>query len=454
VTRFGILVAAATFVASSPALAERPRPTYVLADPELGRAKGDPGPTAHNSNVIYLNGCFQPGDCVFQPSEFEDSVTNQSSIIGQTSTLSPFNAGQTAWAAVVDCVQRAYKPFNVVVTDQDPSPAPHFEAVVAGDPAEVGFPNDVGGVAPFNCSVINNAITYSFANIYQGSLPEICWTVAQESAHAFGLDHSYLCEDPMTYLTDCGPEKWFRNKDAACGELQERACMCEVPSQNSYQFIRDEFGAGTDGPPVVSISAPVNGASVNKGFSVTAQASDDIDVDRVELWINNQMIQSLDAPPFTFVVPPSLADGVQMIQARAYDVSETQATASVQVTQGAPCASAAQCLTDQTCVDGRCVLGPGAPGGLGQACVGNDDCASGQCGDDGEAKYCAEVCEIGGGGCPDGFGCREAGNVGVCWPGYDDSSGCRASQGGTGQLAAIALGLMAALFAGRRRRRR
>ena len=229
--------------------------------------------------------------------------------------------------------------------------------------------------------------------------------------------------------------------------------MCEVPSQNSYRFIRDEFGAGTDAPPVVSISAPVNGASVSKGFSVTAQASDDIDIDRVELWINNQMIATVDEAPYTFTVPATLVDGVQMVQARAFDVSETQATAQVQVTQGAPCSSAASCLTDQTCVDGRCVLGPGVPGGLGQACVGNDDCASGMCGDDGAAKYCAEVCQIGGGGCPDGFGCREAGNLGVCWPGYDDSSGCRASQGGTGQLAAIALGLMA-LVAGRRRRRR
>jgi MYXO-CTERM domain-containing protein len=452
VTRFGPLVAvAAALLASSPALAERPRPTYVVADPDLVQM-AEPQPLGGGNNVIYLNGCFGPGDCTFTPGG-EDSTSNRSSIIEQTATVSAFDAGDTAWAAVVECVQKAYKPFNVVVTDQDPSPAPHFEAVVGGDPAEVGFPSDVGGVAPFNCGIINNAVTYSFANIYQGSIPDICWTVAQESAHAFGLDHEFLCEDPMTYLSDCGSEKWFRNAQAPCGEFEERPCMCGGAGQNSYAFIQQAFGPGTDTPPTVAISEPVDGTSVRKGFVVAATAADDIDIERVELTINSKLIGSLVAPPYTFNVPPTISDGVQAVEVRAYDIYGAAATAQIEVTQGVPCASADQCLEEETCVDGRCVLGPGSPGGLGEVCQMNEDCASFRCGDDGSEKFCAEECELGGGGCPDGFGCREAGDSGVCWPGYDDGGGCRSSGGGTGPLAALALGLMA-LVAGRRRRRR
>ena len=454
-TRFGCFVATATLLASSSALADRPRPTYIVTDPmpadpaEVSGARG-----GQPVNLIYLNRCAGPGDCDFTASApIEDSRTNQSSILQQNGSLTPFDAGDTAWASVVNCVQKVYAPFNVEITDQDPGSAPHFEAVVGGTPDELGFMPNVGGVAPFNCGIIDNAITYSFANLYQGSIPDICWTVAQETAHAFGLDHEFLCDDPMTYLTDCGSEKWFRNQDAPCGEFEERECMCGGFTQNSFGSISQIFGPGTNAPPTVQITAPQNGASVNKGFQVSATASDDIEISRVELWVNSKLIQSVEIPPFNFTVPTNISDGVQQVQVRAFDVYDQVTTAQIEVTQGAPCQSADQCIAGDTCVDGRCVLGPGQAGGLGEVCTGNGDCASGQCGDDGSAKYCAEQCDLGAGGCPDGFGCRESGATGVCWPGYDDGGGCQAGGDGQGQLAALALGLMAVLVAGRRRRR-
>lgn len=450
-TRFGCLVAIATLLAPSAALADRPRGTYVVTDPDPDSARGGPGAL---TNVIYLNRCSGPGDCDFTASTVEDSRSNQSSILEQNGSLTPFDAGDTAWASLVECVQKAYKPFNVVVTDQDPGGEPHFEAVVAGTPDQLGFPENVGGVAPFNCGIINNAITYSFANLYQGSVPEICWTVAQESAHAFGLDHEFLCEDPMTYLTDCAPDKSFRNTEADCGEFEPRQCMCGGTTQNSYASILATFGNGSDTPPTVQITQPQNGASVSKGFPVVVTASDDVDIARVELWINSRLIESITSEPFQFTVPATISDGVQKVEVRAYDTNGAVATQQIEVTQGVPCQSADQCSATDTCVDGRCVLGPGAPGGLGQTCQNNEACGSGQCGDDGSAKYCVEECNLGAGGCPDGFGCRESGESGVCWPGHDDSGGCQSGGSTDGKLATIALAAVAALFAARRRRRR
>lgn len=448
--KFVVVLLATLGVSSSAALADRPETGYLWADPERIEI-AEPDPQNHVSNVIYLNGCFQDGDCTFSPGN-ESSVGNKSSIIPNTVEISAFDAGSTAWDSLVQCVQKAYSPLNIVVTDQDPSPMPHFEAVVGGTPDEAGMPDNVGGVSPFSCGVINNAITYSFANVYDGYIPEICWTVAQESAHAFGLDHEYLCDDPMTYLDSCGYEKWFRNVDAACGEFSSRGCSCGGSSQNSYKRMKDHFGAAPATPPSVSISEPATGTAVPDGYSVRAEATDDIMVDRVELWINSRKIGELDRPPYEFAVPASMSDGVHLIEVRAFDLYDAVSVASSTVLRGAAC-SQGSCADAEACVDGRCVPGPGAEDGLGAACGGNGDCASLLCGDvDGE-KHCAEKCEIGEGGCPDGFGCMDAGDFGVCWPGYEDGGGgCRIAGDGGRTLAPVWLGLVAAFFLLRRRR--
>ena len=446
-----IPLAVSLLLLSSTAAAERPRGGYEWADPDLVEIQE---PSSHQSNIIYLNGCFNAGDCTFTPGN-ESSIANRSSIIRQTANLTAWDAGPTAWDAMVECVRKAYTPFNIEITDQDPGNTPHFEAVVAGYPNEAGMPNGVAGVAPFACGVINNAITYSFANIYSGNIPEICWTVAQESAHAFGLDHELLCEDPMTYLNHCGPVKWFRDVDAECGEDRARPCSCGGYTQNSYREIRDHFGPGTATPPVVSISAPREGESLQKGYAIRAEAADDIEVSRVELWINSRQVAEVTAPPYVFNAPMTVADGRHRIEVKAFDLYGASSTALVHAVQGEPCSSADSCPGGDTCVDGRCVPGPGTPGGLGESCGSNEDCSSGLCGDTGEgAKYCAEQCEVGAQGCPDGFGCLDTGNFGVCWPGHDDGSGGCQIGGGSGALSTLLLGLLAALgLAGRRRRR-
>ncbi|HUH00433.1 MAG TPA: hypothetical protein VML75_00480, partial [Kofleriaceae bacterium] len=185
------------------------------------------------------------------PAEPGTAELHSSSIISGTVTVREFNAGNSAWNAVVACVKAMYEPFGVEITDQDPgSTVSHFEAIVAGYPQDIGAGSGVGGVSPFSCGIINNAITYSFANIYGGSVQDICEVVAQETAHAFGLDHEYYCPDPMTYLYGCGA-KQFRDYNAPCGEGSARQCACGGSTQNSYQKILSIFGPGTPTPPTV-----------------------------------------------------------------------------------------------------------------------------------------------------------------------------------------------------------
>ncbi len=427
--------------ANGAALAERARGTYVHADPERVDT------TSHNSNLIFLNGCFGTG-CDFTPGN-ESSSNNTSSIIDGTRHVPPFSGGQLQWDAIVDCVRDTYKPFDIEITDEDPGDAPHFEAVVAGLASDIGQVGLIGGIAPFMCGeTINNAITFTFAELVENDVAETCWVIAQETAHAFGLDHEYLCSDPMSYLRNCDYNKRFQDEDAPCGEFNPRDCSCGGPTQNSYQTLLSHFGPGIQTPPTVTITSPIDGADVDAGFTIRASATDDIRVDRVEVRVNSVFLGVSETEPYLFDVPATMSDGRLRIEVTAFDNYDYSTTEVIEVLQGEPCCGATDCAGQETCVSGRCVPGPDAPDGLGQSCSGPESCASSKCVSNDSKRACIEVCD-GDGTCPSGFGCLDTEEGSVCWPGHDEG-GC--SVGGQPGGNAV-FGLLLLLgFAARRRR--
>jgi hypothetical protein len=287
----------------------------------------------------------------------------------------------------------------------------------------------------------------------------LCWTIAQESAHAFGLDHEYLSSDPMTYLDGVEPKR-FQNKSAQCGRTQVEACLCGGSTQNSVAMLDTVLGSSTPTPPSVHIDAPANGATVMAGFGVRATATDDVGIDHVELRIDAKLIKSLATAPYAFNAPTDLGTGTHHIEVRAYDTSNTPASSFIDVVLGTPCTSDNACGGGgKVCVDGRCVAGPTDPMGLGTTCMTGTDCASGQCnGPSGGPLYCTEFCDPSKNGCPGGFSCTPTTTAGqgVCWPDGSDggggSGGCNAD-GGDRALLPIGLGLAFGAFALRRRRR-
>src|SRR5262249_49841641 len=203
-------------------------------------------PHATVSRVLFLNRCA--GGCVIH-SGGNDARTQTSAIpVG----AGPFNVsayawGDAEWAQVVKCMQEVYSPFNVMVTDVQPTSGSWHEALIAGDPSEVGLDAGILGIAPLagDCSAQDNVISFTFANHHSPTdrVNNVCWTASQESAHAYGLDHEYMfmdgyngnsaCNDPMTYRVDCGGEKFFRNHAAVCGEFTARNCRCGA-TQNAH----------------------------------------------------------------------------------------------------------------------------------------------------------------------------------------------------------------------------
>ncbi len=461
----GILVTlAATGLARAEDNASLPEPVgsergYVWMDP----TKGDIDPQdvvvkggSVSSRVIFLNRCV--GGCTVRAG-YESSINDTSSIISGTRTIGEFTPdNDQVWNQIVQCVRNMYAPFDIEITDVDPGNVPHFESIVAGTPTQAGFGSSTGGVSPFSCGIINNSITYTFANIYGGDVEEICWTVAQETAHSWGLEHEVLATDPMTYLGAACPggaqNHAFQNTTAPCGECSARSCDCGGTTQNSYQDILGIFGSATPSPPVVTIVDPLGGQAVSPGFSVEVTVADTNGVASVRLEVDGQTSGTVTTVPYILDAPDNLDEGVHVVKVTAVDTQGTEGSTTINVVIGEPCETPGDCSEqgeNLTCVGGRCVPGSGAPGGLGTNCEEGTECASGRCEHSSEGSYCVEVCTVGSDDCPGGFDCIEGGG-GVCWPGDGDGGGCLSADNDTPTLP-IALGIAFAALLVRRRRR-
>ncbi len=279
-----------------------------------------------------------------------DARTNRSTIVGQTSTIPPFEGSAAEWSAIMQCVRTIFAPYNMTITDVDPGNVPHFESVMGGRAQQAGMQQGVLGVSPFttNCSLIPNSIVFTFTQSTRdaygttaGLAEELCEIAAQEIAHSFGLDHEYLASDPMTYLNFNGL-KTFQNVDAQCGEYSARTCglpgtgvVCSQ-RQNSVTMLTQRIGLADTLAPSVSITSPSNGAVVPTAFTVATTASDNIAVTKVELYVDGALVQTKTAPPYSFDLT-GLATGGHSIQAKASDgVNATDTTINVTVQTGAP----------------------------------------------------------------------------------------------------------------------
>jgi hypothetical protein len=391
----------------------------------VGKAPDRGAYRAATPMVIFMNrsgGTYTRG--------WDDSRSNVSSIVNSTTKFPAFSYGDTKWNAVMACVREIYAPFNVEVTDADPGSAPHVECVTSGSPTLLGQDPRVGGVAPFNCEIIDNAVVYAFAEVSDGDVQQICETAAQETAHAFGLDHEVNCRDPMTYLGWCSdgstPDKAFQDTYSKCGEYQARDCTCGGTTQNSYQKLMEVLGPVNGERPTVSITAPRNQSAVDPGFVIKANAADDIGVNRVEFYVNGNYIGQDTSAPFEVTTSTSLADGELKLEARAIDTDKLSARASATVLLEHPGCNQNGCPEGQHCVDNVCMddapvtpdAMPGAKKSLGEECANNEDCQSDICGKRGTEGRCTEPCDPANSMCPDNYECAAAASAatGFCWP--------------------------------------
>lgn len=372
---------------------------------------------SHTSKTIFLNRCV--GGCVISPGP-NDSRNDTSRIVGSTSFIPEFSHGDDTWDEFVMCMREVYEPFDIIITDVDPGQASHFEAIVAGEDDDIGA-TGVDGLAPGGCGIHNNAITFSFAN-QMNSVDRMCWTAAQETAHAFGLDHELECSDPMTYLTNCSSAKTFQNVNANCGEDTPRQCLCTNSStQNSYGQLRAHFGPGPLTPPDIAITRPANGAEVPPNFPIEVQTEDNIRVTSVEFAVNGQVVDTLTSPPYIINAPDGLS-GTVNFQVRSVDnVGTSSEVISHDVV----------------------IVVPDPLAEFGAACQASEECDSALCAVSEGKGVCTMTCDLAAeaNSCPGDSTCVDAGGTGVCFVPEASSGGCQSGGSSTVLSGLFLLGL-------------
>lgn len=96
----------------------------------------------------------------------------------------------------------------------------------------------------------------------------------------------------------------------------------------------DRCAQATDAvAPTVSFISPGDGATVSGPTTIEAEAADDVQVEKVDLWVDGALTATDLAAPYVFAWNAgSVAPGTHSLQLRAYDIDGRRATASQTVT--------------------------------------------------------------------------------------------------------------------------
>ena len=447
--------------------------------------------------VLFIDRCTE--GCPVKPGG-NDAAAGQSDIVMAPVTVEAYPFDDDTWNGIMQCLQDVYSPYNITVTDVMPTNGIYDRCVVGGSSDDLGeIPSC--GLSDISCTPIENGLSFAFTDSGSDSggclrqyadendnsqVYGMCMVIAQETAHTYGLDHEYMftdgmsaCSDPMSYRSDCGGEKFFRNKYANCsgndgqpkGECGE-ACGS---LQNSHMKLLQGLGAGTPTtpPPTIALLNP-NPAptSVVDGATFTVSASSVRSVATVTMslngyqWVSTPGVgfgpagQPLASYPLTF--PQNVPDGViDVLITASDDIGLSTSLPVMTVTKGQPCADASTCLNGQMCSAGKCFW-TAASGMEGDACTYPQFCLSGECeGETADKMYCTTDCVPGvSDACDTGYDCVASSanaSAGFCLPSNADSGGgggcCSAGGGGAGELAMHG-GLAAAVLAILARRRR
>jgi hypothetical protein len=410
---------------------------------------------------------------VYKQSGTNDSSNNLASVVG-SETISqvqvpPAPLTDPEWDQVVQCMKDVYAPFSVVITDVDPGTADHIEVVV-GDVVATQLnelsANPYHGTAPLtSCSggqPIDRAVTFVFAGQIKTALPgsyvkRICEYAALEAGIALTLEPEYDCASVMSYRDDCDPAapRAFL-ATASCGDDKAESCRCGGTTQAAKTRLDEVLGPFDAVPPTISITEPADGATVGLGFVVKADAADETQLVKVELWIDGAYVSADNFPAWELPTPANLAPGAHTIELRAYDNGANVTAAMIAVTVESECTTDADCALLETCVGGACLGDFTAP------CERNSDCATNLCAEGPDGNVCTAVCEgAGAATCPAGTTCQTApgGGLDKCLANEESGCACRAGGRAGGRAAATGAGLLAALgfalaFAGSRRRGR
>lgn len=163
----------------------------------------------------------------------------------------------------------------------------------------------------------------------------------------------------LYYANNASSPSWTLIKSQACTVSSKSASMTAsytLPSTGAQQAIRGTFRYGGSASacgansgyddhddlvfgvsqvgdtvaPTASITAPANGATVTSTISVSATASDNVGVTKVEIYVDSALKSTLTSSPYTWNWnTTTFSNGSHSIFAKAYDAANNVGTSSI-----------------------------------------------------------------------------------------------------------------------------
>lgn len=357
---------------------------------------------------------------------------------------------------VVDLVKRWLAPYNVQVVTDRPASGDYTMCMVGGTPNSVcnsqAAAAGAAGVAPLDCAnrLGENDVVFAFTDVVQNETLAVAATIAQETAHGWGLEHTDEMTDVMyPYLTSV--TNGFLDRPmpivAAPGDNGSR-CRPGMTTQNSHQLMLTNLGGGGPDtqPPTVHFTSPMNGATVQPSFVVQVMASDNQTLAKVELITDpgtgGERRVMATAPPFQWMIT-NYAPGAHTFKIIATDAANLTAEDQITFTVAGGAAGGGTGGSGGSAGGGGGAAGRSGGGGpvtggesmdLGHDCMSDGQCDTHRCIKPamGNTGFCSVSCmadsDCGAGG---GITCVKAGGTGLCTPsGFNADGTKKAAPGG------------------------
>ena len=175
------------------------------------------------------------------------------------------------------------------------------------------IPPDVNIVNPLNGQIVSGTVNV---------VAEATDNVGVDRVEFFidGILRQTVSAPPYNYLWNTDPENaGDHNLYAKAFDLSGNSGISPVITV-TVDTVIDNI------PPVVNIVNPPDGQIVSGNVNILAEATDNVGVDRVEIFIDGFLVSTASSPPYDYLWNTVLADtGIHNIFARAFDLSNNSA---------------------------------------------------------------------------------------------------------------------------------